>query len=319
MFARRANNICIQPCNGGEAFDLPPVIECDNKPNDRAEIPTPEIARYHQHLRHVACHIPELDQSAEISLLVGRDLPEVHHVKSQAIGPKQTPFAQELPLGWVIIGEVCLGQFHSRTIQVSKTYLSKDRRPTILQPCENILSIKEIHSELSKEHFSTNNSIFVKTKDDDKISLSVDDRKFLEIMDTSFEKDRNSHWTAPLPFKEQRPILPNNKVLALKRAHSLDVSLRKNPTKRDHMVTFMNDIIDRGAAEVAPPIPEDKECWYLPLFGVYMYHPKKPDKLRGVFDSSVVYQGKSLNSVLLTGPNLTNSLLGVLLRSAEIK
>lgn len=170
-------------------------------PNDRAEIPTPEIVRYHQHLHHVACHIPELDQSAEISLLVGRDLPEVHHVKSQAIGPKQTPFAQELALGWVIIGEVCLGHFHSRTIQVSKTYLSKDRRPTILQPCENILSVKEIHSELSKEHFSTNNSIFVKTKNDDKFGLSADDRKFLEIMDMSFEKDRNGHWTAPLPFK----------------------------------------------------------------------------------------------------------------------
>lgn len=65
LSARRANNLCIEPCNGGETFDLPPVIECDNTPNDRSEIPTPEIARYHQHLRHVACHIPELDQSAE--------------------------------------------------------------------------------------------------------------------------------------------------------------------------------------------------------------------------------------------------------------
>lgn len=266
LFARRANNLCIQPCNGGETFNLPPVIECDNMPNDRAEIPTTEIASYHQHLRHVACHIPELDQSAEISLLVGRDLPEVHHVKSQANGPKQTPFAQELPLGWVIIGEVCLGQFHSRTIQVSKTYLSKDRRPTILQPCEIILSIKEIHSELSKEHFSTNNSIFVKTKDDDKIGLSADDRKFLEIRDLSFEKDRSGHWTAPLPFKEQRPILPNNKVLALKRAHSLDVSLRKNPTKRDHMVTFMKGIIDRGRQRLLHQFKKTKSagtCHYL--------------------------------------------------------
>lgn len=108
LSARRANNLCIQPCNGGETFDLPPVIECENMSNDRSEIPTPEIARYHQHLRHVACHIPKLDQSAEISLLLGIDLPEVHHVKSQAIGPKQTPFAQELPVGWVIIAEVCL-------------------------------------------------------------------------------------------------------------------------------------------------------------------------------------------------------------------
>lgn len=124
-------------------------------------------------------------------------------------------------------------------------------------------------------------------------------------------KNRNDHWTAPFPLKEQRPILPNSKILALKRAHSLDVSLKKNLTKRDHMVTFMKGVIDRGAAEVAPQIPEDKKCWYLLLFGVY--HSQKTDKIRDVFDSSVVYQGKSLNSVL-TSPNFSNSLYGILLR-----
>lgn len=81
--ARRAKNICIRPCDGGETFNLPPVIECNNMPNDLSEIPTPQIARCHQHLRHVACHIPELDQSAEISLFVGKDMSKVHHVKRQ--------------------------------------------------------------------------------------------------------------------------------------------------------------------------------------------------------------------------------------------
>lgn len=50
-----------------------------------------------------------------------------------------------------------------------------------------MLRIKEIPTELSKDHFGTNNSILAKTKDDDKIGLSADDRKFLEIMDMSFE------------------------------------------------------------------------------------------------------------------------------------
>lgn len=81
-------------------------------------------------------------------------------------------------------------------------YLFKDRRLIILQFCENILSIKEIYSELFKEYFSINNSIFVKIKDDDKISLFVDDRKFFEIMDMFFEKDRNSYWIVFLLFKE---------------------------------------------------------------------------------------------------------------------
>ncbi|XP_049276082.1 uncharacterized protein LOC125760265 [Rhipicephalus sanguineus] len=43
-------------------------------------------------------------------------------------------------------------------------------------------------------------------------------------------------------------------------------------------------------------------------------HPQKPGKIRVVFDSSAEYKGVSLNNVLLTVPNFTNSLIGVLIR-----
>lgn len=59
-------------------------------------------------------------------------------------------------------------------------------------------------------------------------------------------------------------------------------------------------------------LSDGEECWYLPLFGVY--HPKKPDQIRRVFDSSAKFNGVSLNDVLLSGPDLSNSLLGVLIR-----
>ncbi|KAK0134388.1 hypothetical protein N1851_030045 [Merluccius polli] len=44
-----------------------------------------------------------------------------------------------------------------------------------------------------------------------------------------------------------------------------------------------------------------------------VYHPKKK-KLRVVFDCAASYQGLSLNTKLLQGPDLTNSLIGVILR-----
>ena len=52
---------------------------------------------------------------------------------------------------------------------------------------------------------------------------------------------------------------------------------------------------------------------YLPYFGVY--HPRKPEKIRVVFDSSAEFHGVSLNKELLSGPGTLNSLLGILLRS----
>ena len=47
-------------------------------------------------------------------------------------------------------------------------------------------------------------------------------------------------------------------------------------------------------------------------FGVY--HPKKPTQIRVVFDSSAEFEGVSLNEELLSGPDMMNSLLGVLIR-----
>ena len=71
----------------------------------------------------------------------------------------------------------------------------------------------------------------------------------------------------------------------------------------------MDKVLKRGAAEIAPKdIPG--ECWYLPLFGVY--HPRKPDQIRGVFDSSAIFEDVSLNRLLMSGPDLTNNLVGVL-------
>jgi hypothetical protein len=131
-------------------------------------------------------------------------------------------------------------------------------------------------------------------------------------MNDGFVRDKDGRWKAPLPFKSPRPQLKNNRLQALKRAHTLDYDLRKNPLKKEHFFTFMKAITESGALEVVPPISPGQECWFLPLFGVY--HPKKPEKIRGVFDSSVKFEGLSLNSVLLSGPNMTYDLLGVLLQ-----
>jgi hypothetical protein len=45
-----------------------------------------------------------------------------------------------------------------------------------------------------------------------------------------------------------------------------------------------------------------------------VYHSQKPHKIRVVFDSAAEVDGVSLNKLLLSGPDLTNSLLGELLR-----
>ena len=77
----------------------------------------------------------------------------------------------------------------------------------------------------------------------------------------------------------------------------------------------MAEIIDRGYAEKVPAehIPlNNSQVWYIPYHEVY--DPKKPDKIRVVFDCSVEYAGECLNRHFRQGPELTNNLVGVLCR-----
>lgn len=75
---------------------------------------------------------------------------------------------------------------------------------------------------------------------------------------------------------------------------------------------FMEGVFKDGEAEEADKQPESGSVWYIPHQGVY--HPRKPDKIRVVFDCSAKYAGTALNDDLLTGPDLTNGLIGVLCR-----
>ena len=91
---------------------------------------------------------------------------------------------------------------------------------------------------------------------------------------------------------------------------SLCHTLERKPDK-SHFLALMQTILGQDPAELVPPLHDEDECWYLSSFG--MNHPRKPDQIRVVFESSASHQGVSLNNVLLTGPDLNNSLLGVLI------
>lgn len=88
--------------------------------------------------------------------------------------------------------------------------------------------------------------------------------------------------------------------------------VHNSEVKKIHFLAFMQKILDNEHAELAQYLPPGKERWYLPLFGVY--HPRKPDQIRGVFDASARYEGVCLNDQLLQGPDFINDLLGIFIR-----
>ena len=95
----------------------------------------------------------------------------------------------------------------------------------------------------------------------------------------------------------------------LKRKFSSDMKLHED------YAAFLEEVISAGYAEEVPQNVLDRSdgrVWFIAHHGVY--HHKKPDKIRVVFNCSAKFHGTSLNNELSQGPDLTNSLVGVLIR-----
>ena len=141
---RRAEGFVARSVQGDVSLKLPIILECDYIPNHREEIPTPEDAKHHPHLAKLMGKIEPLNDECHIMLLIGRDLIEAHQARDQILGPPGAPYALQLQLGWVIIGETCLDKQHlSKNITVRKTYFLPSGQPTLLKPCENKFEVRE--------------------------------------------------------------------------------------------------------------------------------------------------------------------------------
>lgn len=63
---KKASNFIVASLDGKTNVALPPLLECNMMPDDRSEIPTPDITQYFPHLAPVADKIPPPDPSAPI-------------------------------------------------------------------------------------------------------------------------------------------------------------------------------------------------------------------------------------------------------------
>ena len=118
----------------------------------------------------------------------------------------------------------------------------------------------------------------------------------------------------PLPFHDAMPRLPNNQEMPLQRLQHLKGHFSRDWSYHDQYSKFIKNLIDKGHAKklTTEDIGENKHVGYLPHHGVY--HPRKPGKLRVVFNGSARYMSQLLNELLLQGPDFINSFCGILCR-----
>ena len=144
-----------------------------------------------------------------------------------------------------------------------------------------------------------------------KPAMSQEDKHALRIF-TETAKLENGHYEVALPWKTDPPQLENNKIVAQRRLALLKKRLLGDKELCKKYCDCVDDLLQKGYAKRAPSHDVPEKTWYLPHHAVF--HPAKPGKVRVVFDCSAKYRGSSLNDKLLQGPDLTNSLVGILMR-----
>ena len=143
--------------------------------------------------------------------------------------------------------------------------------------------------------------------------LSVDDKRAPAILESTTVKEEGHYKTALL--RKGEPDLPQNRTMAVSRLHCTEKKLKKNPELAEKYQNVINDYVAKGHAQTMTE--EETEAttpktWYLPHHAVL--NPNKPGKVRVVFDAASEFGGFSLNDNLLSGPDLLNNLVGILMR-----
>jgi len=282
----------------------------DELPVDQDEIATSDKVKKWKYLPEIAHHFVPDEQPVE--LLIGADclkaIEPLEFITSQNYGP----YAYRTILGWCVVGPVSESPNQPRHKVCNRIAVQDASAKGIAQhhfEVPDFVNESEIGDLLEKMY----NADFVEKGGSLKISqeiFSEEEKQFMKIMDDNV-KMVNGKYMLPLPFRTA-PMLPNNRVIAERRLGYLKKKLLKDATFYDHYKTFMESLLNNGHASKSTRPPPRDRTWYLPHHGVY--HPHKPGKVRVVLDCGAEYQGRSLNGSLLSGPDLTNQIVGVLSR-----
>ncbi|CAH8674642.1 unnamed protein product [Schistosoma rodhaini] len=225
-------------------------------------------------------------KNAKVKLLIGCNVPNVHEMKEIKTGNTNEPSAVRTLLGWTLFGPY--GELHGKKRVLN--YLSDK------EELED--KFEQLYSTEFKDPFSCTTP------------MAVEDRIALSAISNSVQR-LSWHYQIALPWRHEHK-LPNNKKLAERRLSCLKGRLIRDTKFLQDYTSTMTQYIERDYAEKVNDNHVDGRIWYLSHHPVF--HPKKPNKLRIVFDCASQYAGTSLNKNFYSGPDLVNNLVDVFTR-----
>ena len=288
----------VSPRSTGDAAADVTVQEVFSVPQLNVRPQTVDWSRRQEWLHLADLDIPDTSNK-QIDLLLGANVTEAVVQREARVGRQGQPIAVRTAFGWCLSGNV--------------TQLVSPGARHVMHMTRVETPEEELNS-LVKEWWSTES---FGTKFDSKVALSAEDRRAEQLLaDTT--QWRGDRYETGLLWRSDDISLPDNYMAALHRLESTEKRLLRQPATAAAYQRTFQEYVDKGYARklTAEDLEvKEQKRWFLPHHAVT--NANKPGKIRVVFDAAASHRGISLNSQLLTGPDLLQSIPGVLLRFRE--
>ncbi|XP_062557968.1 uncharacterized protein LOC134222837 [Armigeres subalbatus] len=232
-------------------------------------------------------------------ILIGNDNAHVTATLKLREGQPGEPVAAKTRLGWTIYGKnSCKSESPAHIFHICECYKDESLHDLVTQFFSvESLGITETACPESEKVQRANQILRATTK----------------RMGPRFETG--------LIWKYDKFEFPDSYAMAVRRLECLERRIRSDPVIGESVMRQMREYQIKGyihkATEEELEGADPRRVWYLPL-GVAL-NPKKPTKVRIFCDAAAKVDGISLNTMLLKGPDLLNSLLAVLFGFREKK
>lgn len=243
--------------------------------------------------------LPEI-KCAQPLLLIGSDFPHlITPIQPVRLGPPGGPVAVKTRLGWTLQGPTkCLPLRNGTQTCLFMATLSPS---------------PELHHNVEKLWQLD----ILPYKNEKLVTRSRQDQTAVELLQTKTVRvnlNGVQRYATPLLRVKSMPTLSASPTSALANLRSTEKHLIRDPDRATAYNSEIQKLEQAGyATKVSQEVLESsRESWFISHHMV-----THNEKSRIVFNYSFTHQGNNLNELLLPGPNLSSSLLGVLLRFRE--
>ena len=250
------------------------------------------------------CSFAKPANNGVVDLLVDIDNAELHYSHVDLREKSGGPIARLGPLRWSCIGAPDENKAERTRTHVIRALFTKepvwsDEREIC---CDIDNSLKRFW-EIEKSG----------TERTDRLVLTEEERLALNKVIDSLKYEKGRYCVA-VPWKDEKPKLPDIKPMALSRLRSTERNLKKDDRIVEDYKKTIQDYVEKGYLRKVPldeQLPNN--VWYLPHFPVVRMD-KTTKEVRIVFDCTAKCNGIYLNDMIYAGPTLQQDLFNVLVR-----